>query len=242
MPCRLRALPSLLLFSSVLLLSGCGHKAAGPEATDGNAPGAQADVALPKPEATGRSVTGMPAKPGPRPVGAALTAPPEAATGTEADMAADDVAVASDDGSVAGDETAAASATDGPAASGEPGVQDAVAVVRDYYAAIEQHDYARAWSLWSDGGRSSGQTAQQFADGFANTAHVVVQAGAPGRLDAAAGSRYIEVPVTIEAAQRDGSVRRYAGSYTLRRAVVDGATAEQRAWRLASANLHEQAQ
>ena len=70
----------------------------------------------------------------------------------------------------------------------------------------------------------------------------MVQPGTPGRLDAAAGSRYVEVPVTVEAAQRDGSVRRYAGSYTLRRAVVDGATAEQRAWRIASANLHAQAQ
>jgi hypothetical protein len=238
MPCWTRALP-LLLLSGVLLLGGCGHKTAGSD-TAAAAAGTQGDVALPKPEATGQPVTGMPATPGPRPVGSALVAPPETQPGTEADMAPGDVAI---DGQAApGDSGAPAGTNEMPAAIGEPGVQDAVSVIRDYYAAIEQHDYARAWSLWSDGGRSSGQTAQQFADGFANTAHVVVQPGAPGRLDAAAGSRYIEVPVTVEAAQRDGTVRRYAGSYTLRRAVVDGATADQRAWRIASANLHEQSQ
>jgi hypothetical protein len=238
MPCPARALPSLLLLA--VLLSGCGHKTAGTDTTDADGTGAQADVTLPRPEATGHAVTGMPTTPGPRPVGSALVAPPETMTATEAEVAGDVAVDADPDAEV--ESTAATTPEGAPATSNEPGVQDAVAVIRDYYAAIEQHDYTHAWSLWSDGGRSSGQTAQQFADGFANTAHVAVQPGAPGRLDAAAGSRYIEVPVTIEAAQRDGSVRRYAGSYTLRRAVVDGATAEQRAWRIASANLHAQAQ
>ena len=240
MPRWTHALPSMLLCSAVLLLPACGHKPAGADTTDAGATGAQADVALPKPDATGRAVTGMPSTPGPRPVGPALVAPPESTSAAQADIVAGDVA--EDAGPSTAGDSSPVGATDVPAGNGEPGVQDAVAVLRDYYSAIEQHDYAHAWSLWSDGGRSSGQTAQQFADGFASTAHVVVQPGAPGRLDAAAGSRYIEVPVTVEAAQRDGSVRRYAGSYTLRRAVVDGATAEQRAWRIASANLHEQAQ
>jgi len=231
----------MLLFSGVLFLCACGHKPAGTDSASADATGTPAEVALPKPEATGRAVTGMPATPGPRPVGSALVAPPESTTATEADVVAGDVAVDADNTPV-GEPTTAPDAAGVPAANSEPGAQEAVAVIRDYYAAIEQHDYAHAWSLWSDGGRSSGQTAQQFADGFSGTAHVVVQPGAPGRLDAAAGSRYIEVPVTVEAAQRDGSVRRYAGSYTLRRAVVDGATAEQRAWRIASANLHEQPQ
>jgi hypothetical protein len=230
----------MLLCSAVLLLPACGHKPAGADTTDAGATGAQADVALPKPDATGRAVTGMPSTPGPRPVGPALVAPPESTSAAQADIVAGDVA--EDAGPSTAGDSSPVGATDVPAGNGEPGVQDAVAVLRDYYSAIEQHDYAHAWSLWSEGGRSSGQTAQQFADGFANTAHVVVQAGAPGRLDAAAGSRYIEIPVTVEAAQRDGSVRRYTGSYTLRRAVVDGASADQRAWRIASANLHAQAQ
>ena len=237
MPRCALALPSLLMLCGVLLLSACGHTASSSDTADAQATGTPTDVALPKPEATGHAVTGMPAAPGPRPVGSALVAPPEASSAS-----APEVATVGDVDAGDGDADVAANAAGVPAASNEPTVQDAVAVIRDYYAAIEQHDYAHAWSLWSDGGRSSGQTAQQFADGFAGTAHVVVQPGAPGRLDAAAGSRYIEVPVTVDAAQRDGSVRHYAGSYTLRRAVVDGATAEQRAWRIGSANLHEQAQ
>ena len=56
------------------------------------------------------------------------------------------------------------------------------------------------------------------------------------------GSRYIEVPVSVEATSRDGKVRRFVGAYTLRRSVVDGATPEQRAWRIASADLRELAQ
>jgi hypothetical protein len=119
----------------------------------------------------------------------------------------------------------------------EPTPADAVAVVREYYRAIDSLDYAHAWSLWSDGGRSSGQTLQQFADGFANTAHVVIDTGAPGAMEAAAGSRFIQVPVTIEATTRDGGTQRYSGTYTLRRAMVNGATPEQRAWRIASASL-----
>ncbi len=121
----------------------------------------------------------------------------------------------------------------------EPTPEDAVAVIHDYYSAINHAGFARAWAMWSDHGRASGQTAQQFADGYADTASVDVQAQAPTRLDAAAGSRYIEIPVTINASRRDGSEHQYSGAYTLRRSTVDGATADQRAWRIASANLHE---
>jgi len=43
----------------------------------------------------------------------------------------------------------------------------------------------------------------------------------------------------VEAVHADGSVHHYDGSYTLRRAVVDGATAEQRQWRISDADLRE---
>ena len=125
------------------------------------------------------------------------------------------------------------------AAAPEPTPADAASVVSAYYAAIAAGQYPRAYALWSGGGQASGQSAQQFAGGFSDTASVSVAVGAPGRVDAAAGSRYIEIPVTVTATRTDGSVHRYAGTYTLRRAVVDGATAEQRAWRIASADLRE---
>ena len=67
----------------------------------------------------------------------------------------------------------------------------------------------------------------------------MVDIGPPGQVDAGAGSRFIEVPVTLRAQQADGAFRHYEGRYVLRRAVADGASAAQRAWRIASADLRE---
>lgn len=201
---------------------------------------ANSDSPLPKPEPTSGSVTGMPDTPGPGTVGAPTE--PDTDTALATDETGDGIEPVP---GAAGTAPVGDAASPDPDMSGlptpaaEPTPEDAVNVLRDYYAAIEARNFAHAWSLWSDNGRTSGQTPQQFADGFANTAHVAVSTGAPGAMEAAAGSRYIQVPISIEAAQRDGSVRRYAGSYTLRRAVVDGATPAQRAWRLASATLRE---
>jgi hypothetical protein len=121
----------------------------------------------------------------------------------------------------------------------EPGADDAVQLIRDYYAAIDARDYGQAYALWSQEGAASGQSPQQFANGFADTTDVGVQIGAPGDEDAGAGQRYIEVPVTVTATHADGSRHRYAGSYALHRTVVDGASAGQRAWRIHSAKLRE---
>jgi hypothetical protein len=222
-------------------LLACGRQRG---AVDGNADADAAagdQVVLPKPAASGGSVTGMPAKPGPNPVGEALLEGDGQAGDDVAQADVDDDEDVDADAQADGQEDAGVDAGSGNGSAGpagpEPSVQDAVAVIADYYAAIQRHDYAHAWALWSDGGRSSGQTLQQFEDGFANTDAVSVQAGTPGRMDAAAGSRYLEIPVTVTATQRDGTTRRYAGSYTLRRAVVDGASADQRAWRIGSASL-----
>jgi hypothetical protein len=192
-----------------------------------------AEAGLPKPQQPGGSVTGMPDKPGPGDVpiaGAPPPPPPELLPGE-----AFGLPPLEDN-----PETGLADDGDGTASpADEPGVDDAVAVVRDYYAAIAAGDFARAYGLWSDGGRSSGQTPEQFAAGFADTASIQVQPGEPGDVEGAAGSRYVEIPVSVSATQRDGSVRKYIGSYVLRRAVVDGASAEQRAWRIGSAELRE---
>jgi hypothetical protein len=229
---------TLLLFG-VLVLAACSGK---DNAANGNGNTGDNAASLPKPEITGGSVTGMPDKPGPGQIGL----PDPDAVSPDTPIASDGEPVlplpdgTSPDALEPPSPGAAGTLPDDlPLPPGEPTAQDAAAVVRDYYASIDAHDYAHAYVLWSDGGRSSGKTAQQFADGFADTASVSVQVDPPGRIDAAAGSRYIKVPVTITAAQRDGSAKRYVGTYTLRRAVVDGATADQRAWRIASADLSE---
>lgn len=234
---------SALLVNATLavLLAACGG--AGDQGARTTVNG-EADEALPSPEGKpGSAVTSMPDAPGPGQVG-----PPVSGDGLPADVPVDEygnplplppvdgaVDAVIDDGTMpVNPETG-----DSPIAPEEPTVQDAIAVVRDYYGAINSRAYARAFALWSDGGRASGQSPQQFADGFAETTGVSVEIMAPGRIDAAAGSRFVEVPLALTATRGDGTQRKYVGAYTLRRTVVEGASAEQRAWRIASADIRE---
>lgn len=225
---------SMLLCATLAMTSCDGDRAAADRA------GKQgAEDRLPTPESAGGPVTGMPDTPGPGQVGP----PAQAALPPDTPVASDGgIGMPPVDGAAPGDAVAPGFPGDPgmeSAPSSEPGVEDAVLVVHDYYAAINARNYAMAYALWSDAGRSSGQTPQQFADGFRDTRQVNVQIDAPGRLDAAAGSRYVEVPLAITAIGNDGSVHKYVGAYVLRRAVVDGANAEQRQWRIASADIRE---
>lgn len=110
------------------------------------------------------------------------------------------------------------------------------ATIEAYYAAINSGDHLRAYQLWSDSGRASGQTAEEFIEGYAETSSVQVVVG-DGIVEGAAGSRYVELPVEIRAVTRDGSEQHFAGRYVLRRSVVDGATPEQRSWHIYSAEV-----
>jgi len=113
----------------------------------------------------------------------------------------------------------------------------AAGVIRAYYDAIDHKDYARAYRAWGGEGASSHQTFESFVRGFAETESVKVEIGPPGRIEGAAGSRYVTVPVAIEAKTTRGTTQRFAGTYVLRRSVVDGATSEQRAWHIDSARI-----
>jgi hypothetical protein len=117
-------------------------------------------------------------------------------------------------------------------AEDEPGADAAVAILNDYYAAINRRDYERAYRYWSGEGSASGQSLEQFRNGFADTAAVEIRIGTPGRIDPATGSRHIELPIEITATTTSGTTQRFRGNYVLRRSVVDGATAEQRQWRI----------
>ena len=225
----------LLIMLGVMMLPACADREA---ATDVRQDEASGDSALPAPARSTGPVTGMPDKPAPaEPAPVTGQAPVENAIVVDGSLDAANP----ETGLLPGGGVAAGS--DDPAipvsTPVEPTPDDAVAVIRDYYDSINSRSYARAYSLWSDEGRSSGQSPQQFADGFAGTAQVAIAIQKPGPVEAAAGSRYIEVPVAINATTHDGRVRGYTGSYVLRRAVVDGASAEQRAWRIASADLRE---
>lgn len=113
----------------------------------------------------------------------------------------------------------------------------AVAWIQDYYKAIDEHRYPDAYTHWEQGGQASGKSFDEFREGFGETERVEVTVGAPGPIGAAAGSRYIEVPVRIEARTRAGAQQSFSGAYTLRLSVVDGATPEQRSWHIYSAAI-----
>lgn len=117
------------------------------------------------------------------------------------------------------------------------GVEGAIAVIRDYYAAVNRADYERAYRYWGNDGTASGQTFADFRTGYANTASVDVEIGEPGEIEGAAGSRYVEIPVRITARTREKTEQRFKGSYTLRRTVVEGSSPAQRRWHINSAKI-----
>jgi len=111
------------------------------------------------------------------------------------------------------------------------------ATITRYDAAINGRRFDDAYGLWSQSGKASGKSEKDFAAGFAQTRAVSVTLGDSGRTEGAAGSQFATVPVAIDATMRDGTHQHFVGTYMLRRSMVDGATAEQRAWRIYSAAL-----
>jgi len=122
-------------------------------------------------------------------------------------------------------------------ASVEQAPERAADVIREYYRAIAERRYRDAYSMWGSKGQASRKTFDQFRRGFEGTASVEVDVAPPGPVGAAAGSRYVDVPVLVNARRDDGTRETFSGTYTLRRSVVDGATPEQRAWHIASADI-----
>ena len=118
-------------------------------------------------------------------------------------------------------------------------VGDPQAIVRDYYAAIRAHDFLRAYRMWNVSGQSGGRSFAQFEAGFDSTESVDARVGTPGRVEGAAGSRFVSVPVEISARLRNGTAQRFTGTYTLRRVVVPGASAAQRRWHLYAASIRQ---
>lgn len=120
----------------------------------------------------------------------------------------------------------------------EDSAQGAANVAQTYFALIEAGKYRQAWALWRDGGRGSGMSAPAFAQSFAKYAEYHAEIGAPGRVDAGAGQRYVTVPVKTYGTLKTGKPFAMTGDITLHRtADIDGATAEQKSWRINSAAL-----
>jgi hypothetical protein len=139
-------------------------------------------------------------------------------------------------------QTPAGSKSATPSTAVKPSVDsigDPAAVVRDYYTAIRAHDFLRAYRMWESSGQSGVRSYAKFEAGFDSTETVDAKVGAPGRVEGAAGSRFVTVPLEIDARLRNGTRQRFTGTYTLRRVVVPGASAAQRRWHLYAANIRQ---
>ncbi|MBC2666776.1 hypothetical protein H7F51_14750 [Novosphingobium flavum] len=105
------------------------------------------------------------------------------------------------------------------------GVQAPEAVLKDWAAAIEAHDWHRVRALWGHRGADSGLSPEAFERRWSRLAQPRVVVG-PGEQEGAAGSSFYTAPVRIE----DGA-KTIAGTVTLRRVNdVPGAAAEQLRW------------
>jgi hypothetical protein len=116
--------------------------------------------------------------------------------------------------------------------------QEAIQALRDYYAAINAKNYAAAFALWEkadDGTNAKGQTLAKFSSGFAGTASVEIEIGQAGDIEGAAGSSFVEVPVTISATDTSQQTVKFAGTYTLRASSL----AEGRRWRIYTATIRK---
>lgn len=116
----------------------------------------------------------------------------------------------------------------------------AAAVIRAYYDAINARRFRDAYAMWEADGSASGHSLIEFLNGYAQTKSVAVTIGPPGPVGAAAGSRYVDVPVHLVATMTRGARESYSGTYTLRRSAVDGATPKQRTWQIYSAKLKKE--
>ena len=93
-----------------------------------------------------------------------------------------------------------------PAPSSSPA--DPASVIESFYAAINAHDYRRAWDL---GGSHLGRPYADFASGFADTAADVIS------IDNVNGNT---VDVHLHATHTDGSTADYAGSYIVENGTI----------------------
>ena len=107
--------------------------------------------------------------------------------------------------------------------------QGAGQALQSYAAFLEQGRFADARRLWSD--RGSADAMPDAALGKYSAIHAEI--GAPGEMEGAAGSSYVEIPVRLYGERKSGAQFSSVGTATLRRVNdVPGSTTEQRQWRI----------
>ncbi|MET3825999.1 hypothetical protein ABIC16_001692 [Sphingomonas sp. PvP055] len=117
--------------------------------------------------------------------------------------------------------------------------QGAANVVQTYYAFLGSRRFPEARALVQSGSKIAERDVAAFAATFDRYSEYHANVGAPGRIDAGAGQRYVTVPVQVYARLKADRAPVYSiGTVTLHRAGdIDGATAEQRKWKISDIAL-----
>lgn len=111
--------------------------------------------------------------------------------------------------------------------------QGAGQVLQLFGGLLEQRKFADARKLWSDEGKASGQSEAAFIASYDRYTEIHSEVGAPGQMEGAAGSSYVDIPFRLYGKLKDGKPFNQVGTVTLRRVNdVPGSTEEQRSWRI----------
>lgn len=111
--------------------------------------------------------------------------------------------------------------------------QGAGLVLQNYAALLEQGSFAEARRLWTNGGAGSELSQDGFAQAYGKIEEIHAEIGAPGAVEGAAGSAYVELPLRFYGKRKGGQAFSSAGTATLRRVnEVPGSTEEQRRWHI----------
>jgi hypothetical protein len=126
--------------------------------------------------------------------------------------------------------TAPAPTPDTPTAQDEVSPEVATEMVREYFALLGAKQYDMARALWEPG---AAPTEDALAAQMAKYTSYDATIGKAGDQEGAAGSSYLEVPVTVAATAKGGGAEKLSGTVTLRRVNdVPGSTAAQRHWHI----------
>ena len=125
-------------------------------------------------------------------------------------------------------------------ASAEDDTDAAVQTILDYFDALNEGDYGRAYRYWSGQGASSLRSYYEFARGYANTVHADIQIETVSE-DGTGIARSLTVSVTLASIVNEPDhtqgVQRFQGTYTLQPGA--GTASKEDAWQIASANIAE---
>jgi len=111
----------------------------------------------------------------------------------------------------------------------------AVELLASLFNAVNLKDYARAYAHWET---PPDPSLEQFAQGYADTAKVLLAVSPPTFIEGAAGSMYTSIPTLLLATHVDGSQHVFLGCYVARRLNPDLVTPPDKGWSLYSASVN----